>query len=204
MYRILSLIKENRNYIYLAGIIFIVGNGLGVVFVDQFYGLIEEALGTIKDLGEKIAENGHPFYATWVIFLNNIRSAFMFILLGSIVAIPTIFGLFINGVLIGVVLSMIGEAGVSPIMLLIFGVMPHGIFEIPAILIAGGFGIKLGTVWIKPLPGLTRWQSYTAVFRESMYVFVFITVLLVVAGLVEGLITPVLLNYFVGEIGLFQ
>ncbi|OEF97896.1 stage II sporulation protein M [Desulfuribacillus alkaliarsenatis] len=198
----LAVIKENKSYIILAGILFFLGTAVGVIFAEQMFAHIEQELGKIQDLGQQIAEKGSPLYASWVIFWNNLRAAIMFIAIGSLFGIVPIMGLAINGVLIGVVLSLVGEAGVSPILLSIVGLLPHGILEIPAILIAGGMGIKLGFVWLKPLPNLTRWESYKHVWGEVGKLAVLLFVLLLVAAFVEGFVTPLLIHLFIGDVGI--
>jgi len=196
----MEIIRHNCKYVIFAGVLLFVGAVIGGILGDQLYGFIEEQLNKIQDLGDKITANGNPLYASWVIFWNNLQAALMFIILGSFFGILPIFGLLINGVLIGVVLSMVGDTALSSIMLFIVGVLPHGIFEIPAILIAGGFGLKLGTVWLKPIAGMNRWESFKYTWTEVLNIIVFIVILLGVAALVEGLITPVLINVFLGEL----
>jgi len=119
------------------------------------------------------------------------------ILLGSLFAVFTLFAMLVNGLMIGVVFALAStHAGSSLLDMIVFGLMPHGIFELPAIFIAAAFGIKLGRVLLWPLAGKTRWESYKGVWREVWQVSWLLLLLLVVAAGVEGMITPVLLETF--------
>jgi stage II sporulation protein M len=196
----IEIIRHNLKYIIFAGVLLFVGAVIGGILGDQLYGFIEEQLSKIQELGEKISANGNPLYASWVIFWNNLQAALVFIILGSVFGIMPFLGLLLNGMLIGVVLSLVGDTAISSLMVFAVGVLPHGIFEIPAILIAGGFGLKLGTVWLKPIAGMKRWESFKYTWAEILDIIVFVVMLLVVAALIEGLITPLLMNIFIGQL----
>ena len=76
------------------------------------------------------------------IFLNNIQSAFLGFILGIIFGIIPLTILIVNGYILGFVMNK--SVAVEGI-LIIWRLVPHGIFEIPAILISTSLGIKLGT-----------------------------------------------------------
>ncbi len=77
-----------------------------------------------------------------VIFLNNSFIAFLSVILGLIFAIFPFLVLLSNGFLLGVMLSFVHSvAGWQTFLALI---LPHGIIEIPAVLLAGAAGLKIG------------------------------------------------------------
>ncbi len=192
----LRVIKANRQYVVMAAIILMLGTVLGMIFADVFYSLIEDQLEKIQELANQIVGNGNPLYAAWVIFKNNLVAATVLILSGSFFAIFPIFGLLINGVMIGVVLNMVSGISMSTLLVLVVGILPHGILEIPAIIIAGGFGIKLGLVWLFPDKNISRWQSYLNTWKDTLQIAPFIFLLLVGAALIEGVVTPALMQMF--------
>jgi stage II sporulation protein M len=83
------------------------------------------------------------------IFLNNAVKAFAVIALGTFFGIIPIFFIGINGLLIGLVSSVIMEKhGVG---YLFAGTIPHGILEIPAFLMAASYGLVLGKKYYQKL-----------------------------------------------------
>jgi stage II sporulation protein M len=67
----------------------------------------------------------------------------------------------------------------------LLNLLPHGIFELPAIFISLGLGLKLGTTWFKKNIA----ETFRKYFWESLRVFVWIILpLLSVAAIIEGLL----------------
>lgn len=192
----LRILRQNRSYILLAAALFMIGWVLGAVFQEALMDLVATSLQHLQDIVEKTQAKNSPLYTSGVIFLNNLMASFAMMLYGIPFAFLTVFALLLNGLTVGVVFQMAGEHGPMWEMV-VYGLLPHGIFELPAIFIAAAFGIKLGLIWFRPLPEMTRLQSFKHVFREVFSISWVIVLLLVVAGLVEGLVTPVLLETFV-------
>jgi stage II sporulation protein M len=169
----------------------------GFLYSESVLSLVKAALEHVRDLAEKAKTEGDGLHAAQLIFWNNLRACIAMLVLGSFYGVFTVFSLFINGLMIGVVLTMAsGQTSVSLFDMVLYGLVPHGIFELPAILIASALGLKLGRVLLVPLKGKTRWESYKAVWREVWQIAWFLLLLLVVASGVEGLITPLLLDTF--------
>ena len=63
--------------------------------------------------------------------------------------------------------------------------LPHGIFELPAIILSIGIGLKLGVeIWKKD-----SWNVLKRNIIESLRFFIFIIMpLLVIAAIIEGLL----------------
>ena len=195
---VFGVLKQNRSYIICSGVIFFLGWLIGGLFPNQLYSVVADQIDHIRELAEKTQANGSALYTSWVIFKNNLFAAVAMIASGIAFGFFTVTALLINGMMIGVVFGVIGtHAGVSYWETILFGLLPHGIFELMAIFIAAAFGLKLGRVLIVPLKERTRVQSFAHVWREIARVAVVILLLLVVAAGVEGFITPLLLHTFV-------
>jgi len=192
----LRVLRQNRPYILLAAALFLIGWLLGALFHEALMDLVATSLQHLQEIVEKTQAKNSPLYTSGVIFLNNLMASFAMLLYGIPFAFMTVLALLLNGLTVGVVFQMSGEHG-SMWEMIVYGLMPHGIFELPAIFIAAAFGIKFGLIWFRPLSGMNRVQSFKHVFREVLSVSWVIVLLLVVAGLVEGLVTPVLLQTFV-------
>jgi len=99
----------------------------------------------------------------------------------------TLFQLFYNGMLLGVI-GAACELNQMSIKLWSF-VAPHGVLELPAIFIAGGAGLRLAQALL--FPGiLSRRDSLAAGGNESVRLLVGVIPMLIVAGTIEGFFSP--------------
>jgi len=135
--KIRQFLTKSSRFFLASLIIFIIFFIVGVFFPIFFR---EEIINFIKSLGERIS-GMNAFQLIFFIFRNNLQASFFALVLGIFVCVFPIFMLIANGYLVGFVLHF---AIVSEGPLVFWKLFPHGIFEIPAILISAGLGIKLG------------------------------------------------------------
>ena len=83
------------------------------------------------------------------ILFSNLRIVLSMIVGAFIFSLPTIINLLYNGVLFGFLILYILRSNI----LLIFLILPHGIFEIPAMMLAGAAGFKIPYEIIRYLMG---------------------------------------------------
>jgi len=125
--------------------------------------------------------------ASSAIMTNNLSVSFLTFALGITGGVGTIWMLALNGLLFGVVNAACWQAGMSQ-QLLSF-VAPHGVLELPAIFIAGGGGLLLAKGLL--FPGvLPRRASLVREARRGVQLVLGIIPLLIVAGTIEGFISP--------------
>ncbi|MGV8152358.1 MAG: stage II sporulation protein M [Candidatus Nanoarchaeia archaeon] len=171
-----QFIGSTKAYFVFASLLFLFFILLGFLFPIFFN---EEILELMSGLVEKT--EGLGFFGLWkYIFLNNLKSSFFAFVLGVGFSIFPIFVLVINGYVLGFVMNQV--ASYSSILQL-WRILPHGVFEIPAILISIGLGIKLGSyLFVKHEKNeFLKWILY------SGFIFlVFVVLLLVVAALIES------------------
>ncbi len=110
---------------------------VGISWPDGFSHLLEELEGLAAEIKSR------DFIGTVLfIFLNNLKAASVAVVTGPLFGIIPVLQTVANGVIIGVVVQRAAEtAGVLMTML---ALLPHGIFEIPAMLISWGLGLWLG------------------------------------------------------------
>ena len=85
------------------------------------------------------------------IFLNNLTVITILIFGGFAFGIPTLLNIFSNGYMFGVIFAIYSKT--FKIDQFLFLTLPHGIFEIPAIIIAGAAGFKIPYEIIRYLAG---------------------------------------------------
>lgn len=121
------------------------------------------------------------------IIANNVQVTYAVFAAGLTAGIFTVLMLVFNGVSIGAGFALYATKG-------IFNqigsfVLPHSVFELSAICIAGGGGLLLASAIL--LPGaLTRREALVVKGRRAIRLITASTLLLLFAGLIEGLISP--------------
>jgi len=175
-------IKESRNYILFIVLIFLLGFLISLNYKPT------EIVELIKSFVERLMEETEGL-STWemVIYIlnNNLKNSFISVLLGVFVGIFPFLTALINGYVLGFVVEKSMQVeGVGVLWLL----LPHGIFEFPAVILALALGIKLGFFWSnKKRNGLKK--EFLRRFENSLRVFLFIILpLLVIAAIIEGIL----------------
>jgi uncharacterized membrane protein SpoIIM required for sporulation len=125
--------------------------------------------------------------ATSHIMTNNLSVCFVIFAGGIAFGLGTFFYLYFNGMMLGVVGAACHQYGMS--LALWSFVAPHGSLELPAILIAGGAGFRLGHAML--FPGALRWkESVARGGMEATRLVSGIIPMLVIAGCLEGFFSP--------------
>ena len=124
--------------------------------------------------------------ASSFISTNNLSVAFSLVALG-ITGIGTIWMMFFNGLLLGVVGAATYKAGMA--LSLWSFVAPHGVLELPAICIAGAAGLEIARGLF--FPGiLSRRDSLPQSGRNAVRLMLGAVPMLLVAGVIEAFFSP--------------
>lgn len=125
--------------------------------------------------------------ASSFIMTNNIQVSFLAFAGGVLAGLLTVYVLVLNGLVGGGVLGLAAHYGLAgELGAFIVG---HGVVELSVIFVAGGAGLSLG--WAILRPGLLRRRDALALAaRRSVQLIIGCIPLLVVAGTIEGFISP--------------
>ena len=173
----ISYLKESMIYFYIVVCLFLLSAIIGFMFPENLV-FFDELL---KELAEKTSGLG-PGELTWFIFQNNVMSSFFGLVFGIFLGIFSLMGILINGLLLGYVYAKASAiSGLGIIWMLI----PHGIFELPAVFISLGLGIKFGMfIFAKD-----KKKEFFRRMNNSLKVFLTIVLpLLGVAAIIEGIL----------------
>jgi stage II sporulation protein M len=172
-----NYLKENRSYVYAVILLFAAGIVIGAAFSDKFT-FIDDFL---KGIAEKTAGMSTPRLILFI-FQNNLQSAFAGLFFGIVLGIFSIFDCILNGVVLGYVMKRVWmNSGFWDF----WRILPHGIFELPAIFISLALGLKLGMfIFAK-----AKIKELKKRLLNSAIIFVVIVIpLLVAAAIIEGLL----------------
>jgi len=125
--------------------------------------------------------------ASSFIMTNNIQVSFLAFAGGVLLGLLTIYAMIFNGLQIGGVLGLCAHFGLADELLTF--IVAHGVIELSVIFVAGGAGLQLG--WAMLRPGLYRRRdALVHAGRIAVRLTVGCIPLLIVAGLIEGFISP--------------
>jgi uncharacterized membrane protein SpoIIM required for sporulation len=122
-----------------------------------------------------------------VIMANNIQVTIYTFALGATFGLGTLYLLAMNGANIASVLALTYRAGFGNDLLTFM--VGHGVIELSCIFISGGAGLLIGSAMIMP-GDMTRADALKTRGMESVRLMMGVAVLLVVAAIIEGFISP--------------
>ncbi len=123
------------------------------------------------------------------ILTNNIRVAFLAFAWGALLGIGSFYILMMNGVSIGGVVGACYRGNADFANQLMTFMVGHGVIELSTIFMAGGAGMMIGYAFIDP-GDLTRAQALKKKGMEAAKIVFGCACLLVVAGIIEGFLSP--------------
>jgi uncharacterized membrane protein SpoIIM required for sporulation len=151
-------------------------------------GELQSILSGLEDqtLWTDIPVNERPYTSTFIM-QNNIQVSIIAFAGGVLAGIPTAWILMFNGLILGGLTGLTANYGLA------FGlwtfVIGHGVIELSVIFMAGGAGLSLG--WAVFRPGLlSRRDALMLAARKTIILILGGVLLLVIAGLIEGFISP--------------
>ena len=128
-----------------------------------------------------------PMMASSIV-TNNVQVTFAVFAGGITAGVLSVFMLVMNGISIGSVMGLYASKGIGS--LLIAFVAPHGVLELFAICVAGGGGFLIAAALLIPGPR-TRARALVENGQRAIRLIAASTFLLVIAGSLEGFISPI-------------
>ena len=201
------LFRRLLPYTLSAVALFSIGLLLGVVLTLTRHGFLESFLGPFM----VATIHNHQMWTHSIVSMkpqaasgimtNNLSVTFLTFAAGITGGLGTLYLIFNNGLLMGVIATACQQAHMSRELWSF--VCPHASLEMPAIFIAGGAGLRLAAGML--FPGLySRRESIALAGRESVRLVAGIIPMLIVAGTVEGFFSPsgapIALKFAVGAV----
>jgi uncharacterized membrane protein SpoIIM required for sporulation len=188
-----AIFQRNIRYVVASLLISVAWGVLGAVltnarpeFMRHFVGPQMIATMERHEMWTKSIVTVAPM-ASSAIMTNNLTVSFVTFASGIAFGLGTFFYLYVNGMMLGVIGAACHQYGMS--LALWSFVAPHGSLELPAILIAGGAGFRLGHSML--FPGSLRWRDSVAQGGiEATRLVSGVIPMLVIAGSLEGFFSP--------------
>ncbi|KHF33863.1 hypothetical protein CM49_03973 [Paenibacillus sp. P1XP2] len=146
-----------RKTLLFVTVLFVLGIVAGWYSTGVLAQFIDQQMGGIRDIGESLSRSSNPKWNFFVfIFFNNSIKAVLMIFLGLFLGILPILFLLVNGMVVGFLVHTSMEQGNSLFDLVVKGLLPHGIIEIPAIIMLALLGFGWGCLSSRALAGTGR------------------------------------------------
>jgi stage II sporulation protein M len=162
----------------------------------------DQKLGeTLKSIKSFLMDNDSGESLTALLFWHNLRAELIIMVLGvfsfGVLSIVAFIG---NFALIGGVLATVRLVGLSPWLVFASGVLPHGIVELPSVILLSAVVLHMGLRLVTPQEGRSIGETMIVTFADVVKVFIAVCIpLLVIAALIEANITPAILQSVVGR-----
>lgn len=118
---------------------------------------------------------------------NNITVSIFAFSLGAFYGLGTLYIITLNGLMLGGVFAFTAQYGLNDELFKF--IIAHGVVELSVVCIAGAMGLKLGEALLRP-GTRTRQQAFRKATGDAGKVLVVALPFLVLAGLIEGYISP--------------
>jgi uncharacterized membrane protein SpoIIM required for sporulation/ABC-type transport system involved in multi-copper enzyme maturation permease subunit len=178
------------------GMALILGTGVGILLADRFPMPVQmlqtevhrqEFLDSLGALGFFTAGG------TWMVFSHNVQAIFLASFLGMLSL--GILGLVVLMLPVGVIAyatMIMSQTGISPWLFVAAFVLPHGIFEIPAMWITGAAILRCGNCFLAGPEGRSLGQIWLQALADWLAVLAGVVLpLMLLAAAVETWITPI-------------
>lgn len=181
-----------RKYLITVAAIFILSLMTGLLvsiknpeFSESYLEMFKQSFEWIKTLP--------PLAVMFLIFLNNAFKSLLALVLGLGLGIIPFLFVAGNGIVIGILGDTISRQHGT--VFVVASLLPHGIIEIPMILISAGIGLRLGYAIYLSLKGL-KIDINTELRQGIRFYMRVILPLLFIAAVIETFVTPVIALQF--------
>jgi len=160
--------------------------GLLEIFNPQLAAGIDSIAARHKGGANFLPADFRPI-ASSLIIVNNVQVSFLAFSSGILMGLGTILVLIFNGFILGVLGAGVSRTNAS-VYFWAF-VAPHGVIELPSIIISAAAGFLLGFAIVAPGP-YSRVDALRIAGRQAGVMMLGVITFLAVAGIVEGLFSP--------------
>ncbi|PZD96963.1 stage II sporulation protein M [Paenibacillus sambharensis] len=189
-----------RTYIVMSAILFFAGMIVGGTNT-ALHTYLDNQLQGISDIADQLNQTSNPMLSIFLfIFFNNTIKSIFVMYLGAAFGIVPLFFLLVNGMVMGYLYTSLNEEGHNAALVFMKGILPHGILEIPAIIIACAYGLKFGALGFRGLKSLffgsrkTIGAEYEFFATRTVAVMLLLVITLLAAAIIETTVTPWLLS----------
>jgi stage II sporulation protein M len=203
---LLSYYKETfsttRRWIWFSSLVFLsaIVAGFLVFYADQ--NLIQEIFSFFQKLLQSSSSSDQNLVL--VIFKQNLSSSLLALLGGILFGIAPFFIVVANGFIIGYVVHFLFRilpvSLGSKLLILVVTLLPHGIFELPIVLVSAALGMQWGLQWLMPSSRGLRKQVWRQNAKMALVFIPLLVLVLLLAAFIEVYVSGKLAALYAGRI----
>lgn len=187
----LQYIMDSRREIGFISLLFVISAVVGYVVAIMYPDMVMQSLEELEGLVE-LLKNLSLIEIMLLIFLNNALKSLLILILGVGLGIVPFLFIAYNGYFLGIFShKILMEQGM---LYLVAGLLPHGIIEIPMVVVSAAIGMRLGLKVFASLKGEPVHLKEEMITGIKFF-FYWVMPLLFIAAIVETFITSSIIGF---------
>ncbi|MMZ59405.1 hypothetical protein D1872_214380 [compost metagenome] len=194
-------LHTTRRLILISALLFCASIIVGWLSSGTIQSILAQQMEGLGEVAQRLQNSEHPQWSFFVfIFFNNAIKCVLVIFMGAVFGIVPFIFLIVNGMVLGFVVHLQTDMGRSIYEVVVKGLLPHGVIELPVLIIACAFGLKFGINIMSTIGtsiGLKRKEtglSWDVFMKQTLRVSIWSVILLLIAAAIESGITYRLLS----------
>jgi stage II sporulation protein M len=180
-----------RRWLVTAILLFGIGIMLGLVTLPSIPNITFEDIAALEELAGLLASLPQPLVAV-IIFIKNSSALLISFVLSPILCFAPILALIVNGWLLSFISATVVQE--ESFLFLLAGLLPHGIFELPALILAQAAALSFGTTVMLVIFKRERGNLLLPNLKQNLRYLMLAFTLLLPAAIIETYVTPLLLT----------
>ncbi len=179
-----------KKWIFIAIFLFGIAMVIGLFTPASITSLLSEDIDALKQLSSLLA----PFkiFTAIFIFAKNTSVLLLSFALSPLLLLVPILTLTINGWLIAFISAAVIEK--ESLGFVLAGLLPHGVFELPALILGQAAALSFGTMVMLALLKKKKRNLLLPNLKQNLKYLILALVLLIPAAIIETYLTPLLLT----------
>ena len=179
-----------KRWIFVAIGLFAIGIAVGLAIPTDIADFLAEDLATLEELGIIFG----PFQISTAIFIffKNVSALLLSFIFSPILCLTPIIALLVNGLVLSFVSTLVIQE--ESLGLLLAALLPHGIFELPALIIGEAAALSFGAMAIVALISKEKRSQLLPNLKRNLRYLVIAFALLLPAAIIETYISPLFLT----------
>ncbi len=195
-------LRTTRRLILTSALFFCASIVVGWLSTGTIQSILAQQVEGLGGVAQRLQNSEHPQWSFFVfIFFNNAIKCVLVIFAGALFGIVPFIFLIVNGMVLGFVVHLQADMGRSMYEIVVKGLLPHGVIELPILIIACAFGLKFGINIISTIGASIEMKrkgngpSWKDFLRQTLTVSIWSVIFLFIAAAIESGITYRLLSH---------
>ena len=180
-----------KRWVFIAIFLFGISFAFGLAMPGDATSFLAEEIAALQELSGILAQLPLALMAIFI-FAKNALTIVLSFALSPILCLLPILTLTVNGLVLALVSVIVSQQ--KSVGFVLAGLLPHGIFELPALIIGEAAALSFGTMVILALFKRERRKLLLPGLKQNLKYLLIALALLVPAAIIETYITPLLLT----------